>query len=827
MPLSLKTLRRELRSGEIRLLFAALAIAVAAVTAVAFFTDRVRLALEREAQLLIGGDLVLISDQPLPRVFRDEALARGLEVAETMSFPSMVMANGAAQLAEIKAVSDTYPLRGSLSIAAKPGESGRPAKQGPVRGVAWGDERLAGALGSASGDVLGLGSLSLRMDAILISEPDRGINFLSLAPRLMVHIADIPGSGLIQPGSRISYRLLVAGETASVVDYRQWINGRLARGLRLEDVRNARPEIRSALDRAQRFLGLSSLLTVVLSSVAVALASRRYMGRHLDACAVMRCLGMTQNRLIRLHLSIYLWLAAFGVLVGLAIGFGAHFVLVGWLSELLLIPLPPPGISPLMLGVSVGFVLLFGFGLPPLLQLAAVPTLRVLRRELGPARPATFGGYLFGLLLLSGLVVTVAGDLLMGGLAVGGFILALGVFWGLAWAAVGLMGRLRTAGGFGWRQGLASLLRHRAATTLQVVALAIGLMAMLLLTVTRGELLAAWQKSMPVDAPNRFVINIQAPQRDQVARLLSDAGVLAELSPMIRGRLISIEDRPVSAASYPDDDRAQRLIERDFNLSWRADMPAGNRLVAGAWFSLSDTGQGLASVEEGLAKTLGISLGDKLVFSIAGEEKAVRVSSLRKLEWDSMRVNFFVLMPPGVIENAPASYITSFYLPPEKASLGRDLVGRFPNLTLIDVDALIRQFQSVIGKVALVVQFVFAFSLLVGVIVLYSALMVVFDARRYEFAVMRALGARREQLRRALLVELAVIGGVAGLLAATGAGLLGQAIAWRAFQMAVQFPLALPLYAMSGGALLTVGCGWLAVSRLMRSAPMLALRAGS
>ena len=825
--LSWRLLGRELRSGELRLLLAALAVAVAAVTAVGFFTDRVRLALEREAQQLMGGDLVLIADHPWSPAIAQEAGRRGLRLAETLVFPSMVRAGEQFQLADVKAVSANYPLRGHLSAASRSGEVGVIVEHGPLPGTLWLDERLAGALQAAPGASVMLGRSQLRVAAILTQEPDRSFSLFSLAPRLLMSIDDIPASGLVQPGSRVTYRLLLTGEPDALGGFRAWLASRLGSGERLEDAANARPEIRGALDRAQRFLGLATLLTVVLAAVAVALAARRYMQRHLDACAVMRCFGMTQRRLIGLHAALFVWLAGLAIVLGTMVGFAGHFVLIDWLSRLLEVSLPLPGWLPVAHGAVVAAVLLFGFAFPPLLQLAKVPTLRVLRRELGPPTPALLGGYLLGLVLLAVLMLAVAGDLRLGGLAVAGFSASLAIFWLLARLAIALIGRVRGAGGFGWRQGLANLTRHRAANTLQIVALAVGLMAMLLLTVTRGELLAAWQRAAPPDAPNRFVINIQPDQRSVLAGQLAQAGLKAELSPMVRARLLQISGRPVSAASFPDDERAQRLIEREFNLSWRTDLPAGNRVSAGRWFPGDAAGKPLASVEAGLAKTLGIAVGDELLFVVAGQEKRVRVSNLRTLDWDSMRVNFFVLTPPGVIEDAPASYITSFYLPESQQAFGRALLASFPNLTIIDVAAVIRQFQEIMVQVAGAVQFVFMFTLLAGVIVLYAALLSAFDERRHELAVLRTLGARRRQLSQAMLVELAVVGGIAGLIAAACAMALGQVIARRVFDLDLPLNFFLPALSTLAGALLAVAVGWFAVRRLLEAPPLLALRAGS
>lgn len=824
---SWRLLGRELRSGELRLLFAALLVAVAAVTAVGFFSDRVRQGLQREARQMMGGDLLVTADHPLPGSYRDEARRLHLQVAETMVFPSMVMAGGQPQLADIKAVSGSYPLRGKLASSPGGGEPGRDAEHGPAAGSVWLDERLAAALGAGPGDQVAVGSRQLPVAAILTREPDRGVNFFSLAPRLMMHLDDVGATGLVQFGARIRYQLMLAGAERDVAAYRKWLEKRLAHGEKLEDSGNGRPEIRSVLDRAERFLGLATLLTVILSAVAAAMAARRYLQRHLDACAVMRCLGMTQGRLLRFHATLFLWLALLAGVVGSVTGFLAHFVLMRWLVQLLALDLPPAGWLPLLPGFGVAGVLLFGFAMPPLLQLARVPTLRVLRRELGAPQASLLGGYLFGLLLLAGLIVWVAGDLRLGLLAVAGFGGALLAFWGIARLSIAVIARGRGGAGFGWRQGIASLGRHAPAAAIQVVALAIGLMAMLLLTVIRGDLLATWQNSVPADAPNRFIINIQPEQRAALADELRALGVRGELLPMVRARLISIGGRPVSPASYPEDERAQRLIEREFNLSWRAELPAGNQLVAGAWFQPMAAGQGEASVEDGLAKTLGIRLGDELVFVVAGVEKRLRVSSLRKLAWDSMRVNFFVLTPPGVIEDAPASYITSFHLPTERADAASALVKRFPNLTLIDVQAVVSQLQTVVGQVANAIQFIFLFALLAGAIVLYAALLTAFDERRYELAVMRALGARRRQLEQALRVELAVIGALAGLFAALGALALGTVVSRQVFQLDLDTSLWLPVAGMLGGALFAVLVGWLGFRRLLATPPLLALRHGA
>jgi len=783
LTMSLRMLARDWRAGELKLLGLALVIAVTSVTGISFFADRVRQALLRDAHQLLGGDLLITADHPLDRAFAEEALRRGLTVASRTRFISMSRRGEATQLTGVKAVTEGYPLRGKLRIAPAANAPDAEAKGIPAPGTVWVDERLASALNAATESRLELGAAAFTVSAIITLEPDRGVSFFNLAPRLIMNESDLPRTELIQVGSRVRYALLIAGEPEVVDGYERWARTRLARGESVQGLESARPEISVGLERAQQFLGLTALLAVLLAAVAIGLATRRYSQRHLDNYAVMRCLGAGQWQLFALFAWEFVVLGAIAAAVGCALGFATQQLLAGGLTEFVAIRLPPPSVLPAAQGVVLAFVLLLGFALPPLLQLKDVPALRVLRRDIGRPRERQLIAYAVGLAALTGLIFWQAGNVKLGAYVLGGFTAAAITFAAIGYGGLRAAARAGRWGGVAWRYGFANLGRRARSGAIQILALALGLTAILLLTVTRADLLAAWRAKTPPDAPNRFILNIQPEQRAPIARFFREHGLPEPvIYPMVRGRLVAINGKEVSAERY-EELRTRRLVEREFNLSFMVALPSHNRVSAGRWFTPEDRARGAFSVEEGIARTLGIELGDRLTWSVGGRSFSAPVTNIRRLDWDSMQVNFFVITTPPLLEPFPTSYLTSFHLPDADAPAMGQLAQAFPNLTIVDMSLVLRQVLGVIEKIVQAVQVVFLFALAAGVLVLFAALMATEDERVREAALLRALGASRAQVAAAQRIEFLAIGLVAGILSAAGAAAIGTLIAERVLNL--------------------------------------------
>jgi len=827
--LALRLARREWRAGEVRVLAAAVFIAVTSVSGIGLFTQRMSRGLDSGATELLAADLVLVSPTPIGESIASAAGARGLRVARTASFRSVVLAGERLQLTEVKAVSKAYPLRGRLRVADRPFAPDSETRNLPAAGEVWADPRLFALLDLATGDRIHLGSLQPVLRKVLAYEPDRAGDLFSIAPRLMMAYTDLDATGLISTGSRIKYRMLFAGQSASIAAWRSWLQAHLQPGQDIQGVRDARPEIRNALQRAGQFLNLAALVCALLAAAAIALCANRYSQRHLDSAALIRCLGLNQRGLLLLHAG---KLAAIGLLAsaaGAVAGLLVQSVLSLLLKNLFLAELPAANAWPLLQGVGIGMGVLLLFALPPLLVLGRVPPGRVLRAEAGSPDQRHRLANLLAFACVAGLVYWQARDPLLATYVLAGGALTVLVLMLAAWLGIRALGRLRSRVGVAWRFGLANITRHSGASIMQIVALGLGLSMLLLLILIRNDLLRQWRDSLPADAPNYFLINIQANQIDPVKELLAGQGLrTSEVKPMIRSRLLQINGQDVTPQRYPNP-RARHRMSHGFNLSIAPTLQTDNRIVAGHFWPASGSSRPEVSVERDIAKAFKLAIGDQLKFRIAatGGTVTATLSSLRSVEWDSFHVNFFVVASPGFLEATPASYVSSFYLPAAGRAVLIDLVRQFPNVTVIDVDALVGKVREIMNRAIAGMEYVFALTLLAGLVVLFAALQSTLPERRYESALLRTLGASRARLLQGLVAEFAVLGAVAGLLATATAAGLGALLADRLLSLAYHpdplLWLAAILAASTGIALAGLAGTW----QVIRQPPYGHLRAGS
>ena len=783
-PLALRHLHREWRAGELKVLAIALIIAVASVTSVNFFTSRIHQALAGQANDLLGGDLVYLSDSGIKSERVARAVELGLQHAKTVEFPTVVLAGERNQLVALKAAGAGYPLRGHNRTAPKLFAADVEVVGGPEPGTVWGGSRLLTILGVDVGDEITVGSINLKVAAVLTSEPDQSEGVLfNIAPRLLMHTDDLPATELVQPASRVVYRLLLAGDAGAIGEIRQEWEPKLVPGESLHDVQDARPEVRSALTRGENFLALAALVSVLLAGAAVAMATRRFISRHLDNCAIMRCLGAEQATISRLYLIQMVVLGLLASVIGIFVGYLAQWGLMVFLAPLAGITLPAPSLWPVALGLITGMVTLLGFAVPPILQLKDVPTLRVLRRDLGGLQANALSAYGIGILAFMVLVLFQAQNLKLAVAIVAGLLLVLLMLALVAGALLLLLRPLRKKGGAAWRFGVANISRRSGHSLVQMIGFGVGLMALLLLAVVRGDLLSEWENRLPADAPNRFLINIQPDQLSDVRQFLRAEGVEPPLLyPMIRARLEQINGQAV----VPDDfktDRAKRLVQREFNLSWAENVQEGNSITSGRWWQPEDVGKSFISVEQSLAKELGLGLGDTLAYNVAGQLFTAKITSLRRINWESFKANFFVVAPPGLLDKYPVNYITGFYLPMEQHEVLNKMVQQFPNIMVLDVATILNQVREIIEQVIMAVEYVFIFTVLAGLMVMYATIHATLDDRIREAAVLRTLGARRSQLMSSIVLEYTGLGLLSGLVGSIAAGAIGMVIAKQVFDL--------------------------------------------
>ncbi len=823
LALAWRLLLRDWKSGELTVLGIALVIAVTSLTAVAFLTDRVGHAVELRAAESLAADLRLGSSEPLPDSYIEMAEQAGLQTASMIIMPSVVFEDDRSTLSAISAVSAGYPLRGKLKTSAKLLAEAVETDDIPMPGEAWASTRLLARLGADTGSVIKVGKASFRVTKVLDFRPDQGWRFVDLAPTLLINMKDLEDTALIQPGSRVSYRNLFAGPRDDISSFKQKLEEQLPAGEQLRDIADADPQMRSATERAGRFLNLASLISVLLAAVAVAMAARRYAIRHRDRIALLKCLGSQQRFILSLNLLQLFMLTLLGAAVGILLGFFAQQALAWIASDLIAQELPAAGASPVLLGVMTALFILCGFALPDLIQMGKTPVLRVLRHDVEPP-PMRYGiSYLAGAVAVLALLQWMVHDIkLVLGIAAGtaGTFAVLGL---AGWLLVKATGRFRGVAGVAWRYGLANLNRRGRESVIQVVAFGLGLMVLMLLTLVRNDLMETWRDSLPSDAPNQFMINIQPHEVPGMQKFLVSQNMqVPDFAPLVRARMTTINGQDVSQISF-EDPQGERWARRESNLSFGDTIQTGNELTQGQWWQ-PGTDKHEVSVEEDFGRDLGINIGDELGFDIAGEPVTATVTSFRSVEWDTFRPNFFMFFSDATLRDYPATYITALYADAEDDRKILELMRQFPSVTVIDLEASLAQVRDVMDKASLAVQAVFLFTLFAGLAVLWAAVQSSLDERSFESAILRTLGASRGRVLAGVAIEFLAIGLLAGLLASTGASLAAWYLAVNVYDLQYHFS---PVLWLTGPILgmLFVGCsGLIATWRVVTHSPLSVLR---
>ena len=875
---------RDIRSGQIKMLVISTSLGVAAISSVGFLSNRIEAGLERDARQMLGGDAVVTSSFKTPEEVQQKAKTLGLQSSQTLSFPTMARIAmgpdqaqdvGETRLVALKAVDSSYPLRGELRvqnpntfnasvpnladlnptdpnvtklkyralnsdsksgpqllapnalIVAKPTNINSVVIKGaPSRGEVWVEQGLLEALQIQPGAKIWLGQGVFKVAEVLTFEPDKGVGFMSFAPRVLINREDLQSTQLVQPTSRINWRFAVAGNEPQIKAFSEWvqksIEGAANRGMRLETLESGRPEVRQTLDRASKFLRLVALLSVILSAVAIALAARNFSQQHIQDCAMRRVLGQSQQSLTYLFVFEFILLGLFSSLLGLMLGYSLHYVFVQILSGLVDTVLPAPSFIPVLQGLGVGLCSMLAFGLPPVLQLASVPALQVIRQELGELKRLPMLVWFLGTVGLCLLMTFVSQDFKLALSVVGGFVGAVIVFAICSKAAIVLLNRMVSARNAPIWLRIATRQMHAksAYSVLQISALAVGLLALLLLILLRTDLIQSWRDATPKDAPNRFVINIQSDQESEFKAALTQNGVHQfDWYPMIKGRLISINNQVVTANRYKDE-RAQHLVDREFNLSHSDEPPANNKIVAGRW---TPNEVNALSIEEGIAKTLELNLGDQLRFDISGFVYEAKITSVRKVDWTSMRTNFFVILPLKEINDLPKSYIVAFKAP-EIRGFDNKLVHLFPNVTEIDIASTLNQIQSILEQVTNAVEFLFLFTLCAGLTVLVACIHSTLASRTKEYALIRAMGGSNLLLVQIQRAELWGMGALAGLMASLCASLIGWGLATYVFEFEWMVSPLFILFGIVFGVLIAWGAGWFTLRGVLKESVVNTLR---
>ncbi len=826
---ALRLLWRDWRGGELGVLASSIVIAVAIVTGISLFADRLQQGIVAQSSSFLAADRVLQSPRPVDSAWLEQAEREGLQQAQVLSFQSMVYASedveAAMQLSSVKAVSDSYPLLGQLEVSDEAFGVSVKTSQSPPRGEVWLDPRLLPLMDLTIGDALYVGEAKLLITKVIVNEPDRGGNGFGFGARVLMNIADIPATDIVQPGSRVEYRYLFAGEAGALSTYGEWLKVQMQPSHKWLNLKDTQPRISQSLQRAEQFLLLAGAMGVGLAGIAIALAARRYSERHYDYVAMMKSLGASSARVMRIYIGNLLLLAFIALLVGCGLGWFIQEMFILILQDYFDVnSIPAITLRPFLIGSVTALVCLLAFALPPLLSLQGASPLRVLRRDLpngGLSNTLTYGIGVLGIGLLmfwysNNLTLTLA--VLAG---VGLTFVIVGV---AAWYLLRGTATVGMQAGSSWRLALASMRRRGFQNAVQSVIFSLAIMLLLLLALIRSSLIEEWQVQLPEGTPNHFLVNVAENEVTSLRTLLATNQLQSEpIYPMVRGRLTQVNDEAVAERVKKTDPSAQNSLDRELNLSWSDNLPSDNVIVEGQWWNEGSTAPEV-SMEKQLAQRLQISIGDKIEFLIGSERLVVTVTSIRELDWDTMKPNFFMLFPSGLLNQYPATYMTSFYLPSEQKRFLNQFLRDFPTITVIEMDSVIKQIRTIITQVSSAVELVLGLIIVSGLLVLIASVQASLDSRYQESAILRTLGAKRELVLGSLVIEFSSLGLLAGFLAAFSAELSVYGLQEYLLRMDYVFHPWVWLVGPIMGAILIGTAGYVTCRKVVNTPPIEVLR---
>ena len=819
-----KAFFRQSRSGEVLVMIAAISMAVASLSAVGFLTDRISLSIEKQASELLAADLRISSPEPIQKEWIDLAKERKLELASSQSFPSVVYSQDGNALARIKAVSSMYPLRGTVRISDNDISDEYEVKKIPSPSEVWVDQAILYRLNAEIGDEISIGNSDFKITAILRYRPDQSIGFATLSPTVLMNISSIPGTGLITEGSRVNYSMLIAGENNEVQTFSELMSVKLNDSARISNPSDSSERTNQTINRSKQFLSLTVIISVLLSGIAISMSARRFAKKRMDMIALMKSFGAKRRFILQTIIIQLTMIGLTGVILGSIMGFIVENLVANLIADLFMSELPNPTFQTLFIGLLAAFILLPGFAFSSLLQLSNTSAIKVLRKNAIPAPPSELfiaGGALLSLSIL--LYYFVRDIELLAVIILGMLIISLLLFF-IGQILAQILGSLRGGFGASWRYGLANVSRRGRDSAIQIVAFGLSLTALLLLSLIRTDLLTDWQKALGENTPNYFLINIQSYQTEGIREILkSSDGVLPKFVPLIRARMTEINGQSVQDRSYPDE-RGNWLANREANLSWSKTVNSKNKVTDGSWWSADYKGPPLVSIERSAAEDMGVAVGDNLTFLIAGENITAEISSIREVDWNSFSPNFFLVLSPNSLNTFPSSFISSMYLDKSENQILKELQINYPTVSVVDLDPILQQVRQVITKVSIAVQAVFIFTLIAGITVLFSAVHSTIDERKFESALLRAVGMKKRNVIISLLSEFSAIGLSAGILAASGASILAWQIASRFFEISYIFNLSLWLAGIVCGVVLVSLFGYIASRDAIKSPPVNALR---